>query len=85
VLFVLDLVQIVDSSGIATTRHAIFPNGSQYHALPQAFLEPAILASIPLRFGYLAIAVGDARVDPFVLHSSFEESFAAFASNYTVV
>lgn len=49
----------------------------QHHALLDAFLKSTILTTVALCFGYLAGAVGHARVDASVLHGSLEESLAA--------
>lgn len=57
----------------------------QNHSLLYALLEAAVLASVPLRFGDLAVPVRHARVHPPVLHGPLEESFAAFARDNAVV
>lgn len=49
----------------------------QHHALLNAFLKSTILTTVALCFGYLAGAVGHARVDASVLHGPLEEALAA--------
>jgi hypothetical protein len=51
-----------------------------FHAAGQAFLIPTILASVALSFINCAILVLTTSVGQIFAHSSFEETFAAFAT-----
>ncbi len=85
VLLVLDLVHVVDRPGVPSPRHPVLPDRRQHHPLVEALLEAAVLAPVPLRLVDLAVAVGNAVVDPLVLHRSLEEALAALAGDDAVV
>lgn len=71
-----NLVEVVDGAGIPSAGHAIFADSGQDHSLADALLETAVLAPIALRFGDFTVAFGHARVHSFVLNGSLEEAFA---------
>jgi hypothetical protein len=68
-----------------TSGHSVFTDCLQHHALLDALLEAAVLAAVALRFGYLARAIGHARVHASVLHGALEEPLAPLARDNTVV
>lgn len=85
VLAVFDFVQVVNGTGIASTRHSVFAHRGQDHALAKTLLEATVLAPVALLLGDLALAVGNASVHSLVLYCSLEEPFAPFASDDAVV
>lgn len=83
--FVLNLVQVVDSSTVATTRHTVLTHRLQHHSLLNALFEATILTPIALRLCNLAGPICYARVHASILYCTFEESLAALTCDDTVV
>ena len=81
---IFDFVEIVDGAGIPSAGHAILADGGQHHSLADAFLESAVLASIPLRFRDFAVALRNAGVHPLVLNGPFEEAFTPATVNLSI-
>lgn len=84
-LFVLDLVHIVDGARVSTARHPVLADSGQHHSLAQAFLEPARLAPVSLLFCYDATVLRYACVHPLILHSPLEKTLAALARDDAIV
>jgi len=70
---------------VPTPSHSIVSDGFEFHSDVQALLKSAIRTSFPLRFVDDTRSVRDASVNFFVLHGAFEEAFATFASQETVM
>lgn len=85
VLPVLDFIKVINGSRVPAAGHPILSHSSQYHALTEALLKAAVLASITLRFRNLTIAFGHASVNSFILHRPLKETLASFASDDAVM
>ena len=82
---ILNFIQVINGTRIASAGHSVLSDGGQNHALTQTLLEATILAAIPLLFCDHTLAVGDTSVHSFVLHGAFEESLTALTRDDAVV
>ena len=68
---------LINGRLLSKAFHLLLRLTGKNHALLQTFLETAKLTSVTLSFVNLTIAVRNATVNPLVLNSTFEESFAS--------
>lgn len=65
---------------VSAATHSVGPNSFELHSNVQTLLKAAIRASFSLWLVYVTSSICDARVDLLILHSSLEETLAAFTS-----
>lgn len=85
-LLVLQLVEVVDGTAVAPTRHPILAYSIEDHSLLKALLEATVLTAVSLLLRHWAgVGSRDAVVHALVLHRPLEESFAPFAGVDAIV